>query len=151
VTCALQRTGSEFAGMCAIPCSVNALAFDIDGPKAKKACDSPARSVQATLHQVGVGDWLGTMQGRFPEDPTRLELVSSSFWRIGVGFRAYVPSGLAPPEFGSPAKGGVSLPLPRERRGPGLNHDKLGPCLSQICDSLEPGDSVELVIVGLTP
>ena len=78
VTCVLQRTGSEFAGMCAIPCSVNALAIDIDGPNAKKACDSPPRTVQATLRQVGVGDWLGTMQGKFPEDPTRFELVSSA-------------------------------------------------------------------------
>ena len=54
------------------------LPIDIDGPNAKKACDSPARTVQATLRQVGVGDWLGTMQGKFPEDPTRFELVSSA-------------------------------------------------------------------------
>jgi len=78
LTCVLARTGSEFTGTCEVPCSVNALAIDIDGPNPKKACHSPARSVQATLRETGGGNWLGTMQGKFPEDPTRFELVTSA-------------------------------------------------------------------------
>jgi hypothetical protein len=75
LTCLLEHAGSEFRGTCEVPCSVNALAIDIDGPNPKKACDSPLRSVQATLHETDGGNWLGTMQGKFPEDPTRFELV----------------------------------------------------------------------------
>ncbi len=61
LTCVLERAGGEFRGSCGVPCSVNALAIDIDGPNPKKACESPARSVQATLRETG-GTWLGTMQ-----------------------------------------------------------------------------------------
>jgi len=75
VTCLLHRAGGELKGNCSIPCSVNALAIDIDGPNPKKACDAAPRTVEATLHQAGRG-WLGTMQGKFPEDPTRFELVA---------------------------------------------------------------------------
>ena len=78
LTCVLDRSGREFKGTCAVPCSVNALAIDIDGPNPKKACDSPPRSVQAALHETSGGNWLGTMQGKFPEDPTRFELVVSN-------------------------------------------------------------------------
>jgi hypothetical protein len=77
LTCVLERSGSEFRGTCEVPCSVNALAIDIDGPNLKKACDSPPRTVQAALHETNGGNWLGTMQGKFPEDPTRFELVKS--------------------------------------------------------------------------
>ena len=75
VTCVLERSGSEFVGTCEVPCSVNALAIDVDGPNPKKACDAPPRSVEARLHETNGGNWLGTMQGKFPEDPTRFELV----------------------------------------------------------------------------
>ncbi len=78
LTCLLERSGTEFKGTCHIPCSVNALAIDIDGLNPKKACDSPPRSVQATLRETDSGNWLGTMQGKFPEDPTRFELVVST-------------------------------------------------------------------------
>jgi hypothetical protein len=78
VTCVLDRSGVEFRGTCEIPCSVNALVIDIDGPNSKKACDLPSRNVQAALHETSDGNWLGTMQGRFAEDPTRLELVIGS-------------------------------------------------------------------------
>jgi hypothetical protein len=84
LTCVLERSGNEFRGACKVPCSVNALAIDIDGPNPKKACNLPPRSVQATLHEADGGNWLGTMQGRFPEDPTRFELVMSSGGKVGV-------------------------------------------------------------------
>ncbi len=84
LTCLLEHAGSEFRGTCEVPCSVNALAIDIDGPNPKKACDSPLRSVQATLHETDGGNWLGTMQGKFPEDPTRFELVMSGGSKLSV-------------------------------------------------------------------
>ena len=80
----LESSGNEFIGTCQVPCSVNALAIDIDGPNPKKACDSPPRSVQATLHETDDGNWLGTMEGKFPEDPTRFELVMSSGGKPGI-------------------------------------------------------------------
>src|SRR6266702_1543145 len=83
LTCVLARTGSEFTGTCEVPCSVNALAIDIDGPNPKKACDSPPRRVAATLHKTN-GNWLGTMQGKFPEDPTRFEVVMPTAAKPGV-------------------------------------------------------------------
>ena len=60
VTCALEHEGSEFKGTCEVPCSVNALAIDIDGPNPTKACASPPRRVQATLRETRA-NWLGTM------------------------------------------------------------------------------------------
>jgi hypothetical protein len=83
VTCVLERAGSDFKGTCEVPCSVNALAIDIDGPNPKKACDSPSRRVAATLRETN-GNWLGTMQGKFPEDPTRFEVVMHSAAKSGV-------------------------------------------------------------------
>jgi hypothetical protein len=83
LTCVLERAGSELKGSCEVPCSVNALAIDIDGPNPKKACESPARSVQATLRETG-GTWLGTMQGKFPEDPTRFEVVMPNTEKPGI-------------------------------------------------------------------
>jgi len=84
LTCVLDRSGSEFKGTCEVPCSVNALAIDIDGPNPKKACELLPRNVQAALHETSGGNWFGTMQGKFPEDPTRFELVASSGARPGV-------------------------------------------------------------------
>jgi hypothetical protein len=84
VRCALQRAGADFKGTCEVPCSVNALAIDIDGPNPKKACDAPPRNVQATLREAGGGNWLGTMQGKFPEDPTRFELLVNDGAKPGV-------------------------------------------------------------------
>jgi hypothetical protein len=84
MTCVLRAADAEFSGTCVVPCSVNALAIDIDGPNAKKACDSPPRTVQATLRQTDGSNWLGTMQGKFPEDPTRFELVTSDGKTPGI-------------------------------------------------------------------
>jgi hypothetical protein len=63
VTCQFERAGDEFRGICNVPCSVNALAIDIDGPNQKKACDLPPRTVQAALRETGSNNWLGTMEG----------------------------------------------------------------------------------------
>lgn len=83
LTCVLERAASEFKGSCEVPCSVNALAIDIDGPNPKKACESPVRSVQATLRDTG-GTWLGTMEGKFPEDPTRFEVIMPNTEKAGI-------------------------------------------------------------------
>jgi hypothetical protein len=77
LTCALQRAATEFKGSCDVPCLVNALAIDIDGPNPKVTCNAPPRRVAATLRNTDTGaNWLGTMEGKFPEDPTRFEIVS---------------------------------------------------------------------------
>jgi hypothetical protein len=82
--CVLQRSANEFAGTCEVPCSVNALAIDIEGPNPQKACEAPPRNVRATLRETDGGNWLGTMQGKFPEDPTRFELLMSSGAKLGI-------------------------------------------------------------------
>jgi hypothetical protein len=75
VTCTLKQSGEEFKGTCAVPCMVNALAINMDGPRPNMACSNPPREVAATLRKSGRPDhWLGTMQGKEPEDPTRFEL-----------------------------------------------------------------------------
>jgi hypothetical protein len=54
---------------------VNALAINIDGPNPKASCDTPPRRVAVTLRQTQASEnWLGTMEGKFPEDPVRFEL-----------------------------------------------------------------------------
>jgi hypothetical protein len=90
ITCALTRSGDEFKGTCLIPCSVNNLAIDIDGINPKRACDRPARTVEASLQQVQDQNWLGKMQGKEPEDPTRFELTKGKNGGPGV---AKVPYG----------------------------------------------------------
>ena len=90
LTCSLERTASEFQGRCSVPCMVNALAVDIDGPSAIAACDTPPRRVAASLRQTevrqtGAGqDWLGTMEGKYPEDPTRFEIVHGQAGTSGI-------------------------------------------------------------------
>ena len=73
--CTLRRAGAEFTGSCDVPCLVNALAIDIDGPRPGAFCDAPPRRVAATLKEVAPGKYLGTMEGKFPEDPKRFELL----------------------------------------------------------------------------
>lgn len=85
VTCSLQGDAADLKGSCDIPCLVNALAINIDGPNPKVTCDSPPRRVAATLRKLETGDnWLGTMEGKFPEDPTRFEVVSGRDGKPGV-------------------------------------------------------------------
>ena len=83
LTCVLVHEGAEFRGACEVPCSVNALAIDIDGPNPAKACAAPLRRAQATLRETS-GHWLGTMQGKFPEDPTRFEIIMPSAAKPGI-------------------------------------------------------------------
>ena len=90
LTCSLERTASEFQGSCSVPCLVNALSVDIDGPSSKAACDTPPRRVAASLRQIGVRkigagqNWLGTMEGKYPEDPTRFEIVLGQAGTSGI-------------------------------------------------------------------
>ena len=83
VTCSLQRAATEFQGSCDVPCLVNALAVDIDGPNPKVACNTPPRRVSAALRQIGE-NWLGTMEGKHPEYPTRFEIVKGRTGKTGV-------------------------------------------------------------------
>lgn len=85
VTCSLTKAGDAYAGSCQIPCAVNALAINIDGPRPGFTCDAPDRRVQATLKQQGkFDDWLGTMEGKEPEDPTRFGLIKPKDGKPGV-------------------------------------------------------------------
>jgi hypothetical protein len=77
VECSLKRGApNDYAGSCAIPCLVNELAINIDGPRKDFVCDKPTRTVPVTLASSvsGTRAWLGTMTGRQPEDPTRFEI-----------------------------------------------------------------------------
>jgi len=74
--CTLAAQGAGYQGDCMVPCQVNDLQIDFDGPGKASSCDRPDRSVKATLSPAAKkGRWLGTMKGRFPEDPTRFELI----------------------------------------------------------------------------
>jgi hypothetical protein len=87
IQCALQKSGAEFKGFCDVPCLVNALAIDIDGPNKNKkvSCDVSVRRVNATLRKVEQrDDWLGTMEGKEPEDPTRFSLIEGRNGTPGI-------------------------------------------------------------------
>ena len=74
--CSLLRAGDAFQGNCEVPCLVNNLSIDIDGPKAGASCDAPLRHDPVTLRPNGENcQWLGTMEGKFPEDPKRFEVI----------------------------------------------------------------------------
>jgi hypothetical protein len=90
IACDLKRDSAAFAGTCAIPCAVNALAINIDGPRRDFACNQPNRVVNVTLRpQERFDDWLGTMQGKEPEDPTRLGLLKPKDGKPGVAKTPY--------------------------------------------------------------
>ena len=78
LTCSLQKTGTEFEGVCEVPCEVNALAVNFDGIKPKFGCNTPPRRVAASLRKVEKTGWIGTMEGAQPEDPTRFEVVEGT-------------------------------------------------------------------------
>lgn len=77
VVCVLERSGVDFKGSCDIPCWVNELAVTIDGATARQAsCDARPRRVATVLRKSEKGDgWIGTMEGRQVEDPTRFEVI----------------------------------------------------------------------------
>lgn len=80
VVCALKNTGNEYAGTCSVPCQVNALKANFD--KLLEACskNSPPRIVIASLKQLDEkGNYLGKMEGKYPEDPTRFEIADSQY------------------------------------------------------------------------
>jgi hypothetical protein len=90
IACDLKRDGAAFSGTCAIPCAVNALAINIDGPRPGFACGAPNREVNVTLRpQERFDDWLGTMQGKEPEDPTRFGVLKPKDGKPGVAKTPY--------------------------------------------------------------
>ena len=85
MTCALSRVGEAFQGVCEVPCLVNNLSIDIDGPKPGASCDAPLRHDPVMLRPSGeTGQWLGTMDGKFPEDPKRFEVIEGKSGGEGV-------------------------------------------------------------------
>jgi hypothetical protein len=85
ISCQLQAGNGGYEGTCAIPCSVNALAVDFDGINAKRACTGPLRTVKASLQPAKDGNWLGRMEGKQPEDPTRFEWTAAKAGAPDVG------------------------------------------------------------------
>jgi hypothetical protein len=76
--CSLRKTGDQYQGTCDVPCQVNALAVNFDGIKPGFSCAEPPRRVNASLRATQKnGVWLGEMQGRQIEDPTRFEVIST--------------------------------------------------------------------------
>ena len=91
VTCSLSRAGVEFTGTCRIPCLVHANAIGFDGPNAGMSCAESPLPVAATLRKIPTTEnWLGTMPGNYPEDPTRFELITG---RVGAPGLAKTPYG----------------------------------------------------------
>jgi hypothetical protein len=85
ISCELKRGADAFAGTCSIPCAVNSLAINIDGPRPNFSCSAPDRTVNVTLKsQERFDDWLGTMQGKEPEDPTRFGVLKPKDGKPGV-------------------------------------------------------------------
>ena len=94
VVCNLSQSGSEYAGVCAVPCRVNALGVNFDRLLENCTSSTPPRSVKASLKKVDAkGNWLGNMEGKYPEDPTRFELSDSVHVRTKV---AKLPFGWFP-------------------------------------------------------
>ena len=80
VLCTLKNTGTEYSGTCSVPCQVNALKANFD--KLLEACrdNSPPRVVVANLKKMDeVGNYLGKMEGKYPEDPTRFEIADNKY------------------------------------------------------------------------
>jgi hypothetical protein len=78
IQCSLTKTESQFAGVCAMPCAVHALAINFDGLRPNFSCNEPSRSIPISLSSVaGNRSWLGEMTGRQPEDPTRFEIIQA--------------------------------------------------------------------------
>jgi very-short-patch-repair endonuclease len=85
ISCDLKREAGVYAGSCSIPCAVNSLAVNIDGPRAGFSCAAPDRTVNVTLKaQERFDDYLGTMQGKEPEDPTRFSVMKPKDGKPGV-------------------------------------------------------------------
>src|SRR5450631_412135 len=86
ILCKLQRQGSEFNGSCDVPCRVNAfLAVNVLGADAKADCKAPPMQRAAVLRKTEQGgNWLGNMEGLYPQDPTRFEVVSGGNGAAGI-------------------------------------------------------------------
>ncbi len=85
IACSLTKTGPDYRGECNIPCAVNALAINVSGARSGYSCTTPDRIVPVTLRrQSQFDDWLGTMTGKEPEDPTRFAVVDARDGRVGV-------------------------------------------------------------------
>jgi hypothetical protein len=90
ITCDLKKASEGFKGICMIPCAVNALAINISGPRKDFSCNAPHRSVETSLKkQERFDDWLGTMQGKEPEDPTRFGVIKPKDGKPGVAKMPY--------------------------------------------------------------
>jgi hypothetical protein len=80
VECELKNTGGNYAGVCSIPCEINALRANFDNVLGECRDNSPPRLVIASLKKIDEnGNYLGKMEGKYPEDPTRFEIADSKY------------------------------------------------------------------------
>ena len=116
LTCSLQKTGTEFKGVCEVPCEVNALAVNFEGIKPNFSCHTPPRRVGASLRKVEKTSWIGTMEGVQPEDPTRFEVDE----RAGL---AKVPFGWFALQSARTDENGLFLSIAADRQLPPTEDD----------------------------
>ena len=48
LVCTFKKGNDAYVGTCSVPCRVNALAIDIDGPRKGFSCSEPERMVNAS-------------------------------------------------------------------------------------------------------
>jgi hypothetical protein len=121
ISCSLQGDGTTYQGHCLIPCMVNALAVDIDGPNPKVQCNDAPRRVAATLAKTDrEGAWLGTMEGKHPEDPTRLDVTLGRNGQAGV---AKLPFGWFALTAAVPTSGALALTINAQKQLPPTQDD----------------------------
>jgi len=84
ISCALQKSGAEYKGVCEIPCQIQAfLAVTVLGADAN--CTAPPRRRAAVLSRTEKGaGWLGEMEGLYPADPRRFEIVDKTSTAAGI-------------------------------------------------------------------
>lgn len=77
VSCSFANQQQEFIGTCEIPCRVNNLMINFDGPILTRPCTAPPRKVEVKIKASGrPNHYLGTMTPKEPEDPNRFELIA---------------------------------------------------------------------------
>lgn len=81
VQCSLKNIANEYFGTCSIPCRVNALNANFDNTLAQCISNPMPRIVKASLKVIDEkGNFLGKMEGKLPEDPTRFEISDSRYF-----------------------------------------------------------------------
>lgn len=84
--CELRKSDQDYDGRCAVPCqTVSGLDARTWVSKPVGNCTEPPRQVNVNLRRSDDGaGWIGNMQGKWPEDPTRFEVTGPKNGATGV-------------------------------------------------------------------